>query len=92
MTKPEIIAAVAAEVGITKADAERAIKHTIQLIAGAIRKDGRIDIAGFGVFKLFKSAAVSRPNPQDRSKMVHTPARNTVKFRPSPALKALVNQ
>lgn len=41
MTKVEIIAAVAQQVGITKADAERAINHTIQLIAGAIQKDGR---------------------------------------------------
>jgi DNA-binding protein HU-beta len=90
MTKPEMITSVAQQVGITKADAERAINHTIQLISGAIQKDGRIEIGGFGVFKVFRSAAVSRPNPQDRTKIIHTPARNTVKFKPGPALKALV--
>jgi DNA-binding protein HU-beta len=92
MTKPELVAAVAAQVGITKADAERAINFTFQSIADAIRKDGRFDFHGFGVFKVFRSAAVSRPNPQDRSKIINTPARNTVKFKPSPTLKSLVNK
>ena len=90
MTKPEMIAEVAKQVGLSKADAERAINCTIKLIAGAIQEVGRVDIAGFGVFKKFRQAAVSRPNPQDRSKLVHTPARNTVKFKPCPTLKAAV--
>lgn len=46
--------------------------------------------AGFGVFLKVRQEAVDRPNPQDRTKMVHTPARNTVRFRPAPALKAAV--
>ena len=91
MLKPELIAAVAAETGITKADAERAINFTMQLIAGAIQKDGRFMLADFGVFKKVSRKATNRPNPQDRSKRVLTPARNTVTFKPAPALKELVN-
>ena len=61
-----------------------------KFIVGAIQKEGKFDFQGFGVFKKVQQAAVSRPSPQDRTKMIHTPARNTVKFKASPALKALV--
>ena len=90
MTKPELVAAVAAQAGITKADAGRIFDHALRLITEAIQKDGRIEIGGFGVFKLFQSSEVTRPNPQNRAQMITTPARNTVKFKPGPALKAAV--
>ena len=90
-TKAEMIGAVAKHVGITKADAERAVEMVVNLIAGVLVATGRIDITGLGVLTVKTLAASSRPNIQDRTKMVHTPARQTVKFRPSPKLKAAVN-
>ena len=89
-TKPEMVAEVAARVGITKADAGRAVDAFVNLIADALVDNGRIDITGLGVLTVKTLAAVSRPNLQDRTKMVHTPARNTVKFKPCPALKEAV--
>ena len=91
MLKPELIAAVATEAGITKADAEKIINNTMRLIAASIDTSGRFEFAGFGVFKKVTRKATNRPNPQDRSKRVLTPARNTVTFKPAPALKELVN-
>ena len=91
MTKPEMIAEVARQVGITKADAGRAINCTIKLITVAVRDNGRIDVTGLGVFKNVRRKETNRPNPQDRSKRVLTPARNTVTFKPAPGLKAMVN-
>ena len=90
MTKAEIIKTVAGGEGITQASARRIVEHTLELITAGLRVDGRVEVAGFGVFKTFQSAAVSRPNPQDRSKIIHTPTRKTVKFKPSLALKAAV--
>ncbi len=89
-TKPELVAKVAAAEGITKAAAGRIVNHTFQLVAEAIEFAGRFEFAGFGIFKKVRRKATDRPNPQDRTKKVHTPAFNTVKFKPSPALKALV--
>jgi DNA-binding protein HU-beta len=91
MTKPELVAEVAKQVGITKADAGRAVDAFVNLIAGELEDNGRMEITGLGVFKVFTQAACSRPSIQDRTKTIHTPERNTVKFRPSPALKAVVN-
>lgn len=90
MNKPELIKAVADKEGLTQATAERAISYAFRLIGRAIQEEGRCEIAGFGVFRKFRSAAVSRPSPQDRTKIIDTPARNTVKFKPSPALKEAV--
>jgi nucleoid DNA-binding protein len=60
------------------------------LVTDALVDNGRMDITGLGVLTVKTLAAVSRANPQDRTKMVDTPARNTVKFKPCPALKAAV--
>lgn len=92
MLKPELVAAVSKKVGITKADAEKAINYTFQSICVAIKEDGRFMLADFGIFKKVARKATSRPNPQDRAKTIHTPEHWTVKFKPSPALKTLVNK
>lgn len=91
MTKPELVKAVARKVGITRELAEEAINHTMKLIAFAIKKEGRFEFSGFGVFKKVRRAACSRPNPQDRDQKINVPAHNTVKFKPAPVLKASVN-
>ena len=91
MTKTELFAAVANGEGISKVSAGRIINDALRLIAESCLHEGRCELAGFGVFTKVRRAACSRPNPQDRSKMVETPARQTVKFRPSPTFKALVN-
>lgn len=92
MLKPELIKSVAKQVGISQADAERAINFTFQMICGAVKEDGRFMLADFGIFKKVLRKATDRPNPQDRSKRVQTSARNTVTFKPSPALKELMNK
>lgn len=90
MTKADLIQGVAEVVKISPAAAKRAVNGMMDLIVKSIQEEGRFDYQGFGVFKKVQQAAVSRPSPQDRTKMIHTPARNTVKFKASPALKALV--
>ena len=90
MTKAELVVGVAEAARITPAQAGRAVNGMMAMITDAIKDEGRFDYQGFGVFKKVQQAAVTRPNPQDRTKMIHTPVRNTVKFKASPALKAFV--
>jgi len=91
MLKSDLIKGVAKEVGITQADAGKAVSFIMLAVAGAIQCEGRFAFDGFGVFKKVRRKATDRPNPHDRTKRVQTPARNTVTFKPSPALKELVN-
>jgi DNA-binding protein HU-beta len=90
MLKPELVAGVAKEVGITKASAERAVNFIMLAIAGAIACEGRFAYEGFGVFKKVRRAACQKHNPQNPGQKIPVPAHNTVKFKPAPALKDLV--
>ena len=92
MLKGDLIKGVAKETGITQADAEKAVNFVFLAIAGCIAQEGRFDYHGFGVFKKVLRKATDRPNPQDRTKRVKTPARNTITFKPSPGLKELMNK
>jgi DNA-binding protein HU-beta len=90
MQKADVVAVIAKEVGITKADAEKAVNWTMRLIADCIEQEGRYAFGGFGVFKKVRRAACVRPNPQKRGEKINIPAHWTVKFKPAPALKALL--
>ena len=92
MTKTEMVSVMAAREGVTQASVGRIINHALDLIVGALCEDGRVELGGFGVFRVVTRRACSRPNPQDRTKIVHIPERNTVKFRPNPRLKRGVNR
>ena len=91
MHKPDMVKFVAKETGLTQKDVESVMDWTFRLIADAIKEDGRHLINGFGTFKKTRRAAVDRPNPQNRSQKVHIPAHWTVKFKPAPTLKSVVN-
>ena len=90
MTKTEMVKMVAAREGITQASVGRIINHALDLIVGALCEGGRVELGGFGVVRVVTRAACSRPNPQNRTEIVHTSKRHTITFRPSPKLKAVV--
>ena len=90
MIKAEMVSVMAAREGVTQASVGRIINHALDLIVGALCEDGRVELGGFGVFSVVTRVACSRPNPQNRREIINTPERNTVKFRPSLKLKAVV--
>ncbi len=91
MHKVDMVKFVAKATGLTQVAVVKVIDWTFQLITDAIQEEGRHLVNGFGTFTKVRRAAVDRPNPQDRTKKVHIPAKNSVKFRPAPALKTAVN-
>jgi nucleoid DNA-binding protein len=92
MTKPELIRVVAEGANITQVLAKEVIESAMDLIKTAIVQEGRVNYHGLGVFKLVTRKACLRPNPQKPGEKVEVPAFNTVKFRPSAALKEAVNK
>ena len=91
MKKVELIEAVAAKAGLTKADAGRAVDATIAAITGALVKGDRVPLVGFGTFAVSKRAARTGRNPQTGA-AVKIPARNAVTFKAGSALKEAVNK
>ena len=91
MKKVELVEAVAAATGLTKADAGRALDATIETITKALVKGDKVPLVGFGTFTVSKRAARMGRNPQTGAE-VKIPARNAVGFKAGSALKEAVNK
>ncbi len=89
MTKAELIANVAADAKIKKADAEKAINSLIKSVSKTLKSDGRLALAGFGTFVVSSRKAREGRNPQT-GKPIKIPATKVVKFKPGTQLKELV--
>lgn len=90
MKKAELVEAIAAKTGLTKADANRALDATFEAITKALKKGERVPVAGFGTFNVSKRKAREGRNPQTGA-TVKIPARKAVTFKAGTALKDAVN-
>ena len=90
MKKAELVEAIAAKAGLTKADANRALEATFEVITKALKKGERVPVAGFGTFNVSKRKAREGRNPQTGA-AVKIPARKAVTFKAGTALKDAVN-
>ncbi len=90
MKKAELVEAIAKKTGLTKADANRALEATFEVITAALKKGERVPVAGFGTFNVSKRKAREGRNPQTGA-TVKIPARKAVTFKAGTALKETVN-
>ena len=88
-TKAELIDAVAASAGVSKADAERTIGAFFDHVTTATKKE-KVAWPGFGSFSQTKRAARTGRNPQTGAP-VKIAASTAMKFTPSATLKAALN-
>ncbi|MBA7559476.1 DNA-binding protein HRm [subsurface metagenome] len=80
MTKAELVAAVAGDAGITKAQAARALDSYIANVTNELKKNGKLGLVGFGTFSVVKRKARIGRNPQTGAK-IEIKAKNVVKFK-----------
>ena len=90
MNKAELVDAIASESGLTKADAERAVKGFVSAVGSALKKGDRLSLVGFGSFSVSKRAAREGRNPQT-GKTIKIAAKNVVKFKAGSDLADKVN-
>ena len=90
MKKAELVEAVAAASGLTKADATRAIDATFATITEALKAGNKVPVAGFGTFAVSQRGERNGRNPQTGATVV-IPARKAVTFKAGTALKESVN-
>ena len=84
MNKTELVAAVAEQAGLSKKDAEAAVKAFTDVVAEALKAGDKIQLVGFGTFEVSERAA------REGETMV-IEASKTPKFKAGKALKDLVN-
>lgn len=90
MKKAELVEAVAEKAGLTKADADRAIKAFADVTTEELVKGGKVAIPGFGTFSVSERSAREGRNPQTGA-TVKIAASKSAKFKQSSALKAALN-
>jgi DNA-binding protein HU-beta len=90
VTKAELISAIATEAGLTKVDAEKALKGLTDAVTDCLKKGDKLSIVGFGTFSTVQRAARKGQNPQT-GKTIAIPASISPKFKPGKGLKDSVN-
>jgi len=90
MNKNELVAAVAEEAGITKADAGNAIDAVFNAIEGALKKGDDVRIVGFGTFAVANRAATTGRNPRT-GETIQIKASKQPKFKAGKGLKDALN-
>ena len=89
MNKSQLVDAVSADSGLSKADASRAVESVIGTVSKTLKKGDDVSITGFGKFSVVKRAARQGVNPRTGER-VQIAASRVPKFSAGSQLKAAV--
>ena len=90
MNKSELIDAIAADAGLSKADAGKALDATLSAVTGSLRTGDTVSLVGFGTFQVKSRAARTGRNPQTGA-TIQIAAAKVPGFKAGKALKDAVN-
>lgn len=90
MNKTELIDAMAADAGISKAAAKAALESFLGNVSGALKNGGRVSLVGFGSWSVSERAAREGRNPQSGA-TIQIAAKKVVKFKAGAELEGAVN-
>lgn len=90
MNKSDLIDAMAADAGITKAASKKALESFLGNVEKSLKKGNRVSLVGFGSWSVSKRAAREGRNPQT-GKTIKIAAKNVVKFKAGADLQKSVN-
>lgn len=89
MNKTELVNAVAAEAGLSKKDADKAVAAVLGSIKGALANGDKVQLIGFGTFEVRERAAKEGRNPHTGA-TIQIPASKVPAFKAGAALKDAV--
>ena len=85
MNKADLISAVAAEAGLSKVDAKKAVEAFVSTVTKALQEGDKVSLIGFGTFSVAERSARTGINPS--TKATNTiPAKKVNKFKPGAEL------
>ena len=90
MNKTELVAAMADQAGLSKKDAEKALKAFTDAVAEELKNGGKVQLVGFGTFEVSTRAAREGRNPQT-GEVMKIAASKAPKFKAGKALKDMIN-
>ena len=90
MTKTELVSIVADKAGLTKTDADLAVKALLDAVTDCLKSGDKLGLVGFGTFSVSDRAARTGKNPRTGEK-IDIPAAKIPRFKAGKALKDSVN-
>ena len=90
LTKAELIEAVAAAAGLLKKDADAIVNVVLDTMVQSLRAGSKIEIRGFGSFRLRDRQARIGRNPRTGAE-VQVPAKRVCYFKPGKTLKKILS-
>lgn len=90
MTKADLVEIVAKEAEMTKKDVEQLIEIIFESIVGSLNKGEKIELRGFGSFRVRDRNARKGRNPKT-GEPVDIPAKRVAYFKPGKDLKDIIN-
>ncbi len=90
MNKNDLVASIASDTGMSKADAAAAVDGVIDSITAALGRGEEVRLVGFGTFNVGHRRATQGRNPRT-GEPIQIPASNQPKFRAGKGLKSAVN-
>jgi len=90
VTKADLVNAMAEKAGLSKSDAEKALKAFVDSVTDAMKAGEKVALVGFGTFSVGQRAARVGKNPQTGAQ-IKIKAAKTPKFKAGKALKDAVN-
>jgi len=90
VNKNDLVAAVADDAGISKADAAKAVDSVLDSVTSALKKGDDVRLVGFGTFSVADRAASEGRNPRTGEK-IKIPASKQPKFKAGKGLKDALN-
>ena len=90
MNKNDLVASVATNSGLSKADATKAVDAVFESITSSLKGGNEVRLVGFGTFAVTRRRASTGRNPRT-GESIQIPASNQPKFRAGKGLKDAVN-
>ncbi len=90
MTKADLVEEVLTLGDLTRRDCEIIVETVFESVVGALKKGDKIEIRGFGSFRIRQRKSRVGRNPKTGAK-VEVPAKRVPYFKPSKELRDLVN-
>ena len=90
MNKAELVSAMAEQAGLSKKDAEAALKAFTDVVSDELKNGGKVQLVGFGTFEVSERAAREGRNPQS-GEVMKIAASKAPKFKAMKSLKEKVN-
>lgn len=85
MNKAELISAMAAESGLSKADSKKALEAFVSTVTKTLKAGDKISLVGFGTFAVNERAERIGINPSTKV-AITIPAKKVAKFKPGAEL------